>query len=125
MIAPIGVALVAIAALVLITFAIVRSIPRTLWRTLVALGMAVIISIPLSFHARAKAIRLGEALMEPSRAPQYHRWLRFELFTLSWNVHYTSGDVHAEDQSVSVGLLGGVSYGSKYFLDRAQEISLR
>src|SRR3954464_12157690 len=108
MIVPIVVALLALAAIVLITLAIVRGVRQIIWWTLAALGTAVVVTIPLSLHARGKAIHVGEALMEPTRAHQYQRTVRFEPLSLSWVVHYSSHDVYTEDPSVKVGLFGGV-----------------
>ena len=125
MIAPIVVMLLAVAALVLMTLAIVRGIPQIVWQASAALGVAVIVAIPLSICAREKAVRIGDALMEPTRAHEYRCWIRFEPLSLRWEVHYSSHDVYSEDPSVSVSLLGGVSYGSKYFMARAEEIALR
>ena len=116
--------LLAFGVLVGVTALLVRPVPCSVRRSCIVAMALVCLSIPLSLHARAKAIRIGAALMEPSElAIGYERWVRFEWIGLCWVVHYSSSDPHKPDSSVSVDLLGHVELGSKYFVDRAMDLA--
>ena len=78
----------------------------------------------LSIRARAKAVHLGDLLMEPQELTRgYHRSVLFEPLGLRWTVWYVSSEPDIPTSSVSVDLLGRVQYGSKYFVDRAMEVA--
>jgi hypothetical protein len=126
MVVLIVVALVAFAAFVLVTMAIVHGVPRVVWLAFAALGLAMVAAIPLSLHARAKAIRIGDLLMEPRQFPHgYERTVRFDPLALCWEVFYVSHEPNTDTPSLSVSLFGHVEVGSKYFVDRAREIDAR
>ena len=125
MITAILVAALAFGTFVLVTAAIAYGVPRILWRGAAVVGLACVLLVVLAARARTKAIRIGELLMEPSRSHEYERWDRFELLSLSWDVHFASRDVYADDPVVSVNIFGPVDVGSKYFVDRARELAVK
>jgi hypothetical protein len=99
---------------------------KRLSRLALVISLVVGVLIWLSVHARAKAVRIGDSLMEPQQfARGYERIVRFEPLALCWEALYVSREPDIPTSSVSVSIFGHVELGSKYFVDRAMEIDAR
>jgi hypothetical protein len=127
MVVLIVVALLAFAAFVLVTMAIVHGLPRIVRLAFATMGLAMVAAIPLSLHARAKAIRIGALLMGPQEFARgrYERSVRFDPLALCWEVSYSTPVPNLPTDALRVSLFGHVEFGSKYFMDRAREIDAR